>query len=115
LDAKGLPGDPKPRRRRPPAKPTAPAGYVVPAAKLGAIVHVTDQNRPEHPKPVKLKGRVVVAQYPPGAVLGHTLCGLEMLAEDAWVGYRADPAVDGSLCGDCGKRSGVALAQREAS
>jgi hypothetical protein len=115
LAVKGLPGDPKPRRRPRPAKPTAPAGYVVPAAKLGAVVHVTDASRPECPMPVKLEGRAVVAQYPPGAVLGHTLCDLEMLAEDAWVSYRADPAADGSLCGECGKRAGVALDQREAS
>jgi len=106
--------DKPPRRRRKP-KPVAPGGFVVPAAKLGAVVHITDPNRPEHPKPVKLKGRAVVAQFPPGAVLGHTLCGTEMLAEDAWVGYRGDPIADGSLCGDCGKRAGVAVDQREAS
>jgi hypothetical protein len=93
----------------------APKGCVVAAAKLGSAVHITDVERPECPKARGIKGRKVVPQYRPGAVLGHTLCDLEMLAEDAWVSYRADPAADGSLCGECGKRAGVALDQREAS
>lgn len=102
------------RRRRQP-KPRAPQGYVTPAGRLGAVVHVTDPARQYSPKAVRPKGRVVVAQYPAGTVLGHTLCDLEMAAEDLWVPYRADPVADGSLCGACGKRAGVAMEQREAS
>jgi hypothetical protein len=89
----------------------APKGCVIAAARLGAAVHITDVERPEYPKPRGVKGRKVVPQYKPGTVLGYTLCDLPMLVEDAWVGYRGDPVADGSLCGGCGERAGVALDQ----
>lgn len=103
-----LPGDPAPRRKRQ-QKPAVPDGYVVPAARLGAAVHVTLRPARKYPKPVKVPGRAVVAQFPAGAVLGWTVCGMEMLAEDCWVGYRADPREDGSLCGGCGEKAVVGL------
>lgn len=87
----------------------APKGYVVAAARRGVRVHITDVARPEYPKPRRLPGRRVVPQYRPGAVLGWTVCDLEMLAEDCWVGYRADPREDGSLCGGCGEKAVVGL------
>lgn len=110
--AEKLPGDPEPPRRRPRRKPAGLSGYVIPAAKLGAVPHIADGTRPaDPPKPVKVQGRVVVAQFPPGAILGYTVCGLEMLADDLWVPYRADPAGDGSLCGDCGSKAHIRPSQ----